>query len=91
MRVLELDVNQMNDLEIKGILHDFIEKAENREQLIRYVEALKESADEDALFWQDYTPEQRTEIEDAIEESYKPENWVSHEEVMQKYAKWLKQ
>ena len=40
MRALELDINQMNDLEIKGILHGFIEKAENREQLIRYVEAL---------------------------------------------------
>ena len=86
MRVLELDVNQMNDLEIKGILHDFIEKAENREQLIRYVEALKEA--DDASFWQDYTLEQKAEIENAIEESYEPENWVSHEKVMSRYAMW---
>ena len=86
MRVLELDVNQMNDLEIKGILHDFIEKAENREQLIRYVEALKEA--DDASFWQDYTLEQKAEIENAIEESYEPENWVSHEKAMSRYAMW---
>ena len=86
MRVLELDVNQMNDLEIKGILHDFIAKAENREQLIRYVEALKEA--DDASFWQNYTLEQKAEIENAIEESYEPENWVSHEKVMSRYSMW---
>ena len=91
MTLLKLDIDQMNDLEIKGILHSFIEKAKNRKQLIRFVEALKQTVDEDALFWKDYTADQKAEIENAIEESYKPENWVAHEEVMQKYAQWLKQ
>ncbi len=90
MNVLELDITQMNDLEIKGALHGFIEKAKNRKQLLRFMEALTSTLDEDASFWKDYSPEQRGEIEEAIEESYQPENWVSHEEVMQKYAQWLK-
>ncbi len=90
MNVLELDITQMNDLEIKGALHGFIEKAKNRKQLLRFMEALTNTLDDDTAFWQDYSPEQRVEIEEAIEESYQPENWVPHEEVMQKYAQWLK-
>ena len=56
---------------------------------MRFVEALRHTVDEDTLFWKDYTPEQKAEIETAIEESYNPENWISHEEVMKKYE-WLK-
>jgi hypothetical protein len=90
MDVLELDITQMNDLEIKGTLHGFIEKAKNRTQLMRFIEAFNSAFDDDTVFWSDYTPEQKAEIEEAIEESYHPENWVSHEDVMKKYAQWLK-
>ena len=42
------------------------------------------------VFWKQYTQEQRAEIKLSIKESFKPENWVSHEEVMSKYAKYNK-
>jgi hypothetical protein len=90
MGVIDINIENMNDLELKGVLHGFIEKAKNRKQLVRFAEALMLSVDEDKAFWKDYTPEQKEEIEKAIEESYDPKNWVSHEEVMQKYSKWLK-
>ena len=85
MNALELNIDNINDLEIKGILHGYIEKAKNRKQLLRFFEAIRHTADEDALFWKDYTAEQKAEIETAIEESYNPENWIAHEEVMGKY------
>jgi hypothetical protein len=90
MNAQSLDIEKMNDLELKGMLHGFIEKAKNRKQLLRVFEALQFSTDEDALFWKDYTVEQKAEIEQAIEESYDPKNWVSHDEVMKKYEKWLR-
>jgi hypothetical protein len=90
MNAQSLDIEKMNDLELKGMLHGFIEKAKNRKQLLRVFEALQFSTDEDALFWKDYTAEQKAEIEQAIEESYDPKNWVSHDEVMKKYEKWLR-
>ena len=90
MTIQNLDIGKMSNLELKGMLHGFIEKVKNRKQLLRVFEALQRCDDEDTLFWKDYSDEQRAEIEQAIEESYDPENGVPHEEVMEKYAKWLR-
>jgi chaperone required for assembly of F1-ATPase len=35
------------------------------------------------------SPEQETELAVAIEESYNPENWVAHEDVMERVEKRL--
>lgn len=90
MTTQSLDIGKMSNLELKGMLHGFIEKAKNRKQLLCVLGALQRCADEDTLFWKEYSDEQRSEIEQAIEESYDLENWVSHEEVMDKYAIWLR-
>ena len=34
--------------------------------------------------------EQEAELAVAIEESYNPENWVAHEDVMKRVDQWLK-
>lgn len=36
------------------------------------------------------SPEQEAELAVAIEESYNPENWVAHEDVMNRVDQWLK-
>jgi hypothetical protein len=91
MKVLEMNIMDMNELEIKSILHGIIQKARNKRKLLRYFDAFKEVEVEDKTdFWAEYTPEQRADIEFAIEESFNPENWVSHEEVMAKYSKYSK-
>jgi hypothetical protein len=36
------------------------------------------------------SPEQEAELAVAIEESYNPENWVAHEDVMKRVDQWLK-
>lgn len=91
MKVLEMNIMDMNELEIKSILHGIIQKARSKQKLLRYFDAVKDvEIEEKTDFWEQYTPEQRTEIEFAIEESFNPENWVSHEEVMAKYSKYSK-
>ena len=91
MKVLELNIMDMNELEIKSILHGIIQKARNKQKLLRYFDAFKDvEIEEQTDLWEQYTPERRAEIEFSIEESFNPENWVSHEEVMSKYSKWSK-
>jgi superoxide dismutase len=42
------------------------------------------------IFWKQFTREQRAELKRSYDESFNPENWISHEEVMSKYAKYQK-
>ncbi len=44
-----------------------------------------------ADLWDDLSPEQRTDVEQAHKESFDPANWIPHEEVMKKYERWLNQ
>ena len=91
MKVLERDIMDMNELEIKNILHGLVQKAHGKQQLLRYFDAFtQDEIEEKTDFWVQYTPEQRAEIEFAVEESFNPDNWVSHEEVMAKYSKYAK-
>ena len=90
MTISTLDVNSLKDSEIKDFLHSFIDKAKNRKQLIRYVEALKQTVDGDVLFGEDYMPELKAQIEMALQKSFKPKKEVDMDAVMQKYAKGKK-
>jgi hypothetical protein len=91
MKVLELNIMDMNELEIKSVLHGIIQKARNKKKLLRYFDAFKDvEIEEQSDLWEQYTPEQRAALDQSYEESFNPENWVSHEEVMLKYSKWSK-
>ncbi len=91
MKVLEMNIMDMNELEIKSILHGLIQKARSKQELLRYFDAFRDvEIEEKTDFWEQYTPERRAEIEFALEESSNPDNWVSHEEVMAKYSKYSK-
>lgn len=84
----------LSELELKGYLLGIIERAKDRAQLLRFVEAVQEvsedTEEDEAAFWSRYSPEQRAELEKSFEESYDPTKWVAHEDVMKKYAQWLK-
>ena len=91
MKVLELNIMDMNELEIKSVLHGIIQKARNKQKLLRYFDAFKDvEIEEQTDLWEQYTPEQREALDLSYKESFNPENWVSHEEVMSKYSKWSK-
>jgi hypothetical protein len=94
MDILVKNIASFNELELKGYLIGFIERAKDRAQLLRFVQAVEDvtedSEAEVAAFWHRYSPEQRAELEKSYEESYNPSKWVSHEDVMKKYEQWLK-
>ena len=91
MKVLDMNVMDMNDLEIKSILYDVIQKTHSRQDLLRYFDTVIDvEIEKKTGFWEQYTPEQRAELDRSYEESFNPDNWVSHEEVMAKYSKWSK-
>jgi hypothetical protein len=47
MKVLELNIMDMNELEIKSILHGIIQKARSKKKLLRYFYAICEVDAED--------------------------------------------
>ncbi len=94
MDIAVKNIGSFNELELKGYLIGMIERAKDRAQLLRFVQAVEEvfedTKEEEAAFWSRYSPEQRLELEKSFEESYDPSKWVTHEEVMKKYEQWLK-
>jgi hypothetical protein len=93
MKAIELDITNLEANELKQFLLKLIEKAKNKAQLIRIIERVEEVYEEDAedadIFWSRFTPEQRAELEQSFEDSYNPENWIEHEDMIKKHAKWL--
>ena len=87
-------IGSLNELELKGYLMGLIERAKDRSQLLRFAEAVAEVSEDaeasEAIFWRRYSPEQQADLEKSFEESYDPTQWVAHEDVMKKYAQWLK-
>ena len=94
MEISIKDFASFNELELKGYLLGIIERAKDRAQLLRFVEAVEEVSEDteeaETAFWSRYSPEQRAELEKSFEESYDPTKWVADEDVMKKYAQWLK-
>jgi hypothetical protein len=93
MKAIELDRTNLEANELKQFLLKLIEKAKNKAQLIRIIERVEEVYEEDAedadIFWSRFSPEQRAELEQSFEDSYNPDNWIAHEDMIKKHAKWL--
>ncbi len=94
MKVAELDEMTMNVAELKDVLLKLIGKAKSKAQLIHIIERVEEVFEEEAedaeTFWSRFTPQQRAELEQSFEDSYNPDNWITHEDMQKKHAKWLK-
>lgn len=83
----------MNVLELKGSLHEMIAKIDNEvllSQLQTIVHDFVEQNEDEHDFSDELSLEEQAELKAAFEESEDENNLVAHEEVMQKYAKWLK-
>ena len=93
MKAAELDITALDATELKKFLQKLIQKAKSKGQLIRIIERVEEVFEEDAedadIFWSRFTPEQRAELEQSFEDSYNPDNWIAHENMLKKHAKWL--
>jgi hypothetical protein len=90
MKVLDLNVMDMNELEIKGVLHGIIQKARNKKKLLRYFDAFKDVEIEDSSDgWSDLSIEQQKKLDHAIAQTYDPTQLVSKEEAYKMINKWL--
>ena len=91
--VAEMNIAAMSDTELKSALLSLIDRTEKRAHLELYAvvlqDAVAEEAEDEATFWSRYTPEARTELEKAFEESYDLSDGIPHEEMKKKHAKWL--
>jgi histidyl-tRNA synthetase len=91
MEVLNRNVANMSDLEIKGYVFNFLQKAESRQKLIRYFEAVEYIEFEEDVETSDhnFTPEQVAQILLADAECDDPNNLVAHEEAINQIESWL--
>ena len=95
MKVAELDMTTLDAMELKNFLLKLLARAKSKTQLIRIIQHVEEVVEEDdaedaETFWGRFTVEQRTELERSFEDSYNPDNWIAHEDMLKKHTKWLK-
>jgi hypothetical protein len=83
----------MKVLELKGSIVEMVARVqdeESLEQIQAFLNDFLEQYDKDKNAESHLSPEQEAELAVAIEESYQPENWVAHEDVMKRVDQWLK-
>lgn len=84
----------MSELELKGGIAKLVSKLRNREslkELKQLIELFVRNHASDTDFWDELSDIERTELKQALAESQHENNLVSHEEVMNKYRRWLGQ
>ena len=93
MNIADLNITEMNDLELRGALHFFIEKVKNRLQLEQLAELIRpvieKEEDEETDWWDDLTAEQQADLVTSIGETEDPKKLTSHEEVLKMSRQWL--
>lgn len=78
----------MNVTELKSELHNIIDNISDANILIAVKTLLSGKADSKTDWWDIISEEERSEIEQGLAEDDRGEV-ISHEEVMEKYKKWL--
>ena len=88
-------ISSYNELELKGYLLSMIERAQDRSQLLRVVEAVKDIFEDDMAeksdWWDDLSHEQQKELEEALTECDDPTKLISHEEATKQIELWLRE
>ena len=78
----------MNVLELKSDLHHLIDKINDKSILNAVRTILSKQTEKSTDWWDTISDEERAEIEQGLAEADRGEV-IPHEEVMEKYKKWL--
>jgi predicted transcriptional regulator len=78
----------MDVIELRTDLHNMIDKITESEVLNAVKTLLKGKTARQDDWWNTISDEERAEIEEGVSEADRGEV-ISHEEVMEKYSKWL--
>ena len=80
----------MTTLELKNNFHHLIDSIENENLLQKFYELmLHKRSTKDGTLWGKLSKDEKDELLMANEECENPENLIAHEDVKQKYSKWL--
>ena len=80
----------MNTLELKKNFHILIDSIDNENLLVSFYDLIKKrSSTREGQLWCRLTSQEQEELLEALEESEKPENLISHEAMVKKHKKWL--
>ncbi len=85
----------MKVLELKGSIVEMVARVQDEqslEQIQTYLNHFLSEYDKGIreVETNHLSPQQEAELAVAIEESYQPENWVAHEDVMKRVDQWFK-
>lgn len=83
----------MSTLELKGSIYNTVARVNDSSLLTQINELLSEIVSTNLSktdFWDELSTQQKSEIQDALEESKNEKNLIAHSDVMKKYKKWLK-
>jgi hypothetical protein len=80
----------MNTIELKRSFHSLIDSIDNDSLLMNFYDLMKtRTLAKEGQLWNRLTENDQEELLMALEESEKPENLISHEEMKKKHKKWL--
>jgi hypothetical protein len=85
VNTFDLDEKKLSELELRGALHNMIERIDAM-QLSHFFRLLKESLSDEEDF--QLTPEQEKELEIGIAQTYDPTKLIPHSEVMKMMKEW---
>lgn len=82
----------MSNLELKGGILQMVSSINDKhtlEELKELIASFLGNHVQDTDFWNELSDFEKEQLEQALEESESEENHIAHQEVMQKYSKWL--
>ncbi len=80
----------MNTFELKKNFHKLIDSIDNEDLLFNFYELItKHISGNNGKLWKGLSKKEQEELLLALEESNEPNNLVSHDEMKNKYKKWL--
>jgi hypothetical protein len=91
MSVATKKISTYNELELKGYILSLIEKAKDRAQLLLFVEAANDILEVEKDWWDELSPQQQHELDEALAECDDPTKLISHEEATKQINLWLKE
>jgi hypothetical protein len=74
--------------ELKRYAHHLIDEIDDEDMMRQAFETVRDLV-QSGNGWDDLSPEDKAGIERALVESKDPNNWIPHEVVKERFAKWL--
>ncbi len=79
----------MSVLQLRAEVYEKIEGLQTEKGLRLILKAIDKVKGKEDDWWDELSDERKKLLDEAIAESYDPNNWIDHEDAKKKHAKWL--